>query len=106
MAGRKSYRQAWMSAISALSTGRGPFPLLTCAVYVNDREPYHWPDGYGSPDWRMTADHEPERAIATRKTVLDRLARDRMTLVGFHLPYPGVGKVETKDSAYRFVPTV
>lgn len=61
---------------------------------------------FAHPDWRMTADHEPERAIATRKTVLDRLARDRMTLVGFHLPYPGVGKVETKDSAYRFVPTV
>lgn len=55
MAGRKSYRQAWMSAISALSAGSGPFPLLTCAVYFNDREPYHWPDGYGSPDWRMTA---------------------------------------------------
>ncbi|HEY1154341.1 MAG TPA: MBL fold metallo-hydrolase [Pseudolabrys sp.] len=61
---------------------------------------------FAHPDWRMTADHEPERAIATRKTVLDRLARDRMTLVGFHLPYPGVGKVETKDRAYRFVPTV
>jgi hypothetical protein len=25
-------------------------------------------------------------------------------LIGFHLPYPGVGTVERKNSAYRFVP--
>jgi glyoxylase-like metal-dependent hydrolase (beta-lactamase superfamily II) len=59
---------------------------------------------FAHPDWRMPADHEAERAIATRKTMLDRLAKDRMTLIGFHLPYPGVGKVEKKDNAYRFVP--
>jgi len=56
------------------------------------------------PDWTMPADHEPQRAIATRRTLLDRLATERLTLVGFHLPYPGVGKVERKDGAYRFVP--
>lgn len=59
---------------------------------------------FANPDWRMPADHEAERAIATRKTVLDRLAKDRATLIGFHLPYPGVGRVEKKDNAYRFVP--
>lgn len=59
---------------------------------------------FAHPAWHMTADHEPDRAVATRKTMLDRLAKDRATLIGFHLPYPGVGKVETKDSAYRFVP--
>jgi hypothetical protein len=36
--------------------------------------------------------------------LLDRLATERSTLIGFHLPYPGVGTVERKDSAYRFVP--
>src|SRR5262245_19329220 len=55
------------------------------------------------PEWRTTADHEPERAIATRKKLLDRLATDRTRLIGFHLPYPGVGIVERKDGAYRFV---
>jgi glyoxylase-like metal-dependent hydrolase (beta-lactamase superfamily II) len=56
------------------------------------------------PEWRTTADHQPERAIATRKRLLDRLATDRTRLIGFHLPYPGVGVVERKDGAYRFVP--
>jgi glyoxylase-like metal-dependent hydrolase (beta-lactamase superfamily II) len=56
------------------------------------------------PQWRPAADHEPERAMATRAKLLDRLATDRMQLIGFHLPYPGIGRVERKDGAYRFVP--
>jgi glyoxylase-like metal-dependent hydrolase (beta-lactamase superfamily II) len=56
------------------------------------------------PDWRPIADHVPDQAIATRRKLLDRLAADRSKLIGFHLPYPGVGLVERKDSAYRFVP--
>lgn len=54
------------------------------------------------PEWRPAADHVPEQAADTRRKLLDRLAADRSTLVGFHLPYPGVGTVERKDGAYRF----
>ena len=56
------------------------------------------------PEWKPTADHVPEQAVATRRKLLDRLAADRSKLIGFHLPYPGVGIVERKDLAYRFVP--
>ena len=56
------------------------------------------------PEWRPTADHVPEQAVATRRKLLDRLAADRSKLIGFHLPYPGIGIVERKDLAYRFVP--
>ena len=55
------------------------------------------------PDWRPTADHVPDQAVATRRKLLDRLATDRTKLIGFHLPYPGIGIVERKDRAYRFV---
>ena len=55
------------------------------------------------PEWKPTADHVPDQAAATRRKLLDRLATDRSRLIGFHLPYPGVGIVERKDSAYRFV---
>jgi glyoxylase-like metal-dependent hydrolase (beta-lactamase superfamily II) len=58
---------------------------------------------FAHPRWRMTADHEPERAVATRLTLLDRLAADRTRIIGFHLPYPGIGRVERKDGSYRFV---
>lgn len=55
------------------------------------------------PDWRPAADHEPERAIATRKKLLDRLAAEKLRVIGYHLPYPGTGVVEKKGGAYRFV---
>lgn len=55
------------------------------------------------PEWRPQSDHVPDLAAATRARLLDRLATDRTELIGFHLPGPGVGYVERKDRAYRFV---
>jgi glyoxylase-like metal-dependent hydrolase (beta-lactamase superfamily II) len=55
------------------------------------------------PEWRPQSDHVPDLAAATRARLLDRLATDRTRLIGFHLPWPGVGYVERKDRAYRFV---
>jgi glyoxylase-like metal-dependent hydrolase (beta-lactamase superfamily II) len=55
------------------------------------------------PEWKYTGDHVWDQAVATRRRLLDRLAADRSKLIGFHLPYPGVGAIERKDNAYRFV---
>jgi glyoxylase-like metal-dependent hydrolase (beta-lactamase superfamily II) len=55
------------------------------------------------PEWKPTADHVPDQAVTTRRKLLDRLTADRSKLISFHLPYPGVGIVERKDGAYRFV---
>jgi glyoxylase-like metal-dependent hydrolase (beta-lactamase superfamily II) len=61
---------------------------------------------FGHPEWSPAADHhDPERAIATRRSLLGRLASDKSLAVGYHLPFPGVGRVETQAAAYRFVPT-
>ncbi|HMJ45589.1 MAG TPA: MBL fold metallo-hydrolase [Pseudolabrys sp.] len=59
---------------------------------------------FAHPEWKPTADHVPDQAAETRKRLLDRLAADRAKLIGFHLPYPGIGTVERKDGAYRFDP--
>jgi len=53
-AGGKAYRLKWLSEISRLSADRTSFPLLAGIVYFNDKEPHHWPKGYGSPDWRIS----------------------------------------------------
>ena len=58
---------------------------------------------FSHPEWRPTADHVPDQAAETRKRLLDRMAADRSKLIGFHLPYPGVGAIERKDGVYRFV---
>jgi glyoxylase-like metal-dependent hydrolase (beta-lactamase superfamily II) len=55
------------------------------------------------PSWRVPVDHDVDAAIATRLRLLDQLATDKQRLIGAHLPFPGGGFVERKDSSYRFV---
>ena len=59
---------------------------------------------FARPGWRLGTDHDRDRAAATRGRMLDRLATDRLPLIGFHLPWPGHGMVERSGTAYRFVP--
>jgi glyoxylase-like metal-dependent hydrolase (beta-lactamase superfamily II) len=60
---------------------------------------------FAHPDWMPAADHHDHlRAAAVRKALLDRLATDRERVIGFHLPFPGIGFVERDGSSYRFVP--
>ena len=56
------------------------------------------------PDWHSGTDQDPDQGAATRRRLLDRLTVDRGRIVGFHLPYPGIGVVEKRDGGYRFVP--
>jgi len=58
---------------------------------------------FARPEWRIGSDQDADRAIATRKRLLDWLATDRTPMIGFHLPYPGHGLVERNGLAYRFV---
>lgn len=57
------------------------------------------------PAWAFGSDLDRDLASRTRLTLLDRLATERMTLVGFHLPGSGVGHVERAGDSYRFVQT-
>lgn len=58
---------------------------------------------FARPDWRWGADMDAAKAAATRRRTLDMLATDRIALLGTHLPWPGIGRVERAGSAYRFV---
>ena len=56
---------------------------------------------FARPDWRVRSDIDSDRAVATRKSLLDQLATDKIPLVGFHLAWPGLGMVERAGNAYR-----
>jgi glyoxylase-like metal-dependent hydrolase (beta-lactamase superfamily II) len=56
------------------------------------------------PEWKFAYDAISDMAIATRKSLLDRLATDKTKLLGYHFAYPGIGFAERKDSAYVYVP--
>jgi glyoxylase-like metal-dependent hydrolase (beta-lactamase superfamily II) len=60
---------------------------------------------FAKPDWRWGPDLDPDAGAASRRRTLDMLATDRIALLGYHLPWPGVGRVERKDAAFRFIQT-
>lgn len=55
------------------------------------------------PEWRFAYDMDSDLAVANRKKMLDRAATDKMKMLGFHWPYPGLGFAERKGTAYRYV---
>lgn len=59
---------------------------------------------FAHPDWRPAADHVPEQAAKTRSMLLDKLATEKSRVIGYHLPFPGIGRVEKEDGAYVYVP--
>ena len=56
------------------------------------------------PDWYFDMDDDKDKAVASRKRMLDMLATDRVMLASFHFPFPGIGWIEKGASGYRFVP--
>ena len=57
------------------------------------------------PQWHDPADMDREAAALMRKKLLDRLATDKIGLAATHLPAPGFGRVESNQSAWRYVAT-
>ncbi len=69
-----------------------------------------WADSMGHyvmsvqrPEWLLDVDDDKEKAVATRKRMLDMVATDRLFVAGFHMPFPGIGSVEKSAGGYRWV---
>lgn len=56
------------------------------------------------PDWHFGFDAIPDLAVESRKALFDRAATDKVKMIGFHWPYPGVAYAERSGTAYRYVP--
>ncbi len=63
---------------------------------------YVWSVGY--PDWEVRFDMDKAAAAATRRRVMDMAATDRIPLIGYHMPFPGMGYIETRDDGFRYIP--
>jgi len=55
------------------------------------------------PDIHLDVDDDQEMAAATRKRIL-MVAIDEIFVIGFHMPFPGIGFVEQAHGSYRWVP--
>jgi glyoxylase-like metal-dependent hydrolase (beta-lactamase superfamily II) len=57
-----------------------------------------------NPDWQVMFDHEPDKAVQTRRRIFDMAAADRLLVSGYHFPFPGLGYIEKAGTGYRLVP--
>lgn len=58
---------------------------------------------FAHPEWPSGSDHDRDMGAETRKILLDRLSNEKAMIIGYHLPNPGEGRVETDGAAYKFV---
>jgi glyoxylase-like metal-dependent hydrolase (beta-lactamase superfamily II) len=54
--------------------------------------------------WRPGPDRDQEAAATARHRIFDQAAADRMLVLGFHYPFPGLGRILRTDSGYAWVP--
>jgi glyoxylase-like metal-dependent hydrolase (beta-lactamase superfamily II) len=61
---------------------------------------------FARPDWHPGLDMDRPLAVETRRRLLDMAAEERLVVVGYHFPFPGVGHVVRDGDAYRFLPAL
>lgn len=71
--------------------------LLIASDFANH---YVWSLAY--PDWEVRFDMDKSAAAATRRRLLNMLAGDRVPFIGYHMPFPGVGYVETRGDGFHY----
>jgi glyoxylase-like metal-dependent hydrolase (beta-lactamase superfamily II) len=64
----------------------------------------HYVWSLAHPDWEVTFDMDKAAAAATRRTMLDMLAADKIPFVGYHMPWPAFGYVEKDGDNFAYMP--
>ncbi len=72
------------------------------ALLADTANHYVWSLAY--PDWEVSFDADKATAAETRRTLLGMLAADKIPFIGYHMPFPAMGYVETRDDGFRYVP--
>jgi len=52
------------------------------------------------PEWTMAYDTHPAQAVKTRRKLFKDEAADQITLLGSHMPFPGIGHVRKAKQGY------
>lgn len=55
--------------------------------------------------WRPGPDRDRDAALSARRRIFDHAAADRIPVLGFHYPFPGLGHLLRTDTGYAWVPT-
>lgn len=59
---------------------------------------------FADPSWTIAFDHDPLAAAASRRRYWEDAAETRVRCFGFHLPWPGLGRIVAEPAGYRWWP--
>ncbi len=97
-----------ITAVDAFGHSPG---LLAFHIESEGKRLLNWADTCGHyvvslqrPDLHLDVDDDKEKAVITRKRILDMVSNEGLCVAGFHMPFPGLGYVEKAGAAYRWVP--
>jgi glyoxylase-like metal-dependent hydrolase (beta-lactamase superfamily II) len=114
LADRASFIRAGEEVVPGIravdAAGHSP-GMLAYLMESEGRRLLNWADTCGHyvvslqrPDLHLDVDDDKEAAAATRRRILDMVVTDELFVVGFHMPFPGIGFVERANGGYRWVP--
>lgn len=67
---------------------------------------HHFVLALAHPEWLVSFDTDPEQAAATRRRALEQVAADRLPVLAYHFPYPGLGHVVRRGGGYAWEPVI
>ncbi|QKC83220.1 MBL fold metallo-hydrolase [Mesorhizobium sp. NZP2077] len=56
------------------------------------------------PEWHADFDDDKEQSVETRKRLLKMAAEQRLLVAGHHMPFPGLGYIESVNGSFRWLP--
>ncbi len=83
--------------ISVLVTSGNESLLVTADAIQNAHVSFAY------PDWHPRADMDGARGAQSRRRLLDMASADKLRVLSYHIPFPGLGRVESDGLAYRWV---
>ena len=63
---------------------------------------FHPVISFAHPDWQPVSDMDGALAAASRRRLLEIAATDKLSMIAYHIPFPGLGRVERHAGAYRW----
>ena len=57
------------------------------------------------PEWTFRFDMDPDRAIASRRALLEDASETQRTVLGIHFALPSIGQVEPNGDVFRWKPS-
>jgi glyoxylase-like metal-dependent hydrolase (beta-lactamase superfamily II) len=96
----------WRSSGSGHTPGHSAFLIGSGndrLLYIGDTA-HHIVVSMQEPDWTIAFDEDEAMAERQRRTLLQRAVDENLRTYAVHFPFPGLGRVQAKDTAFAWAP--